>query len=239
MNGTVWIIGVVLVLITLLLATGWWRYVLTGYLIARVSPYEQVGTGAGRIHVIGDSTGYGTGARLASESVAGRLGADFPSYTITNDSSNGRRIEGAMGAVRDLDGQYDLILFQIGANDMLGGATAKQTVERMQSLVSAAQAHSAHIVIVTSGNIGGVPMFNQTEARRYTDTSRTYDELMKNLTQSMSNVSFVALFDEPEDDPFMAQPGFYTSIDGLHPTSAGYEIWYNKAKSAFDDVLNQ
>lgn len=55
----------------LLLTTGWWRYALTGYLIARVTPYEQVGTGGGSILVIGDSTGYKTGASRSSESVAG------------------------------------------------------------------------------------------------------------------------------------------------------------------------
>jgi hypothetical protein len=31
-------------------------------LIAKVSPYEQKGTGGTSLHVLGDSTGYGTGS---------------------------------------------------------------------------------------------------------------------------------------------------------------------------------
>jgi len=74
MNWIAWLLVGLGILSVLLLATGWWRYVLTGYLIARVAPYEQPGGGAGSILFIGDSTGYGTGASRSDESVAGQLG---------------------------------------------------------------------------------------------------------------------------------------------------------------------
>jgi lysophospholipase L1-like esterase len=243
MNWLVWALIGLGILAVLLLSTGWWRYSLTGYLIAQVSPYEQVGEGAGRIMFIGDSTGYGTGASRSSDSVAGLLGNDYEAYTITNNSVNGRKIIGAMEVLRDLDSdnQYDLLVFQIGANDMLADASAQDTVDRMKGLIEASLPYATNLVILTCGNIGGsmITMGRQEEAEQYTNTSRQYDELMIDLVNEYHNVSFVPLFDEPEDDPYLAEPKKYTSIDGLHPTSAGYNIWYQKAKPYFDAVLDQ
>ena len=123
MNWIVWVLVGIGLVITLLFATGWGRYILTGYLIVRVTPYEQLGGGAGRILVIGDSTGYGTGAAHATDSIAGRLGTDYSAYAITNDSVNGRQIIGAAKVVAGLpdNDRYDLVLLQIGANDLIAG----------------------------------------------------------------------------------------------------------------------
>jgi lysophospholipase L1-like esterase len=82
-----------------------------------------------------------------------------------------------------------------------------------------------------------ITMGRQEEAEQYTSTSRQYDELMIDLVKGYQNVSFVPLFDEPENDPYLAEPKKYTSIDGLHPTSAGYNIWYQKAKLYFAAML--
>lgn len=241
MTAPVWTIFGISILLVLLLATGWWRYVLTGYLIARVTPYEQPGGGAGSILFVGDSTGYGTGASRAADSVAGRLGDDYTWYTITNDSSNGRKIAGAQEVIDGLgaDDQYNLIVFQIGANDMMGGTTATETVSQIQTLIESARPHTDNIVILTCGNLGGPAIFTGAEAEAFTQTSRLYDELMVTMTNQYQNVSFVPLFDEPEVDPFMLEKKKHTAIDGLHPTSAGYGIWYCKARPYFDAVLEQ
>jgi lysophospholipase L1-like esterase len=94
-------------------------------------------------------------------------------------------------------------------------------------------------VIITSGNVGGVPLFSGNEAKKLTNTSRVYDQLMIELAGEYQEISFVSLFDEPANDVFMQSPEIYTSIDGLHPTSAGYAVWYTKAKPYFAAVLEQ
>ena len=53
-------------------------------------PYEQKGSNTKSLLILGDSTGYGTGARCAKESIAGLMGATDPDIKITNISSNGR-----------------------------------------------------------------------------------------------------------------------------------------------------
>ena len=64
--------------------TNSWQFAKTIWLIATVTPYEQVGNGTTtqKILVLGDSTGYGTGAESGNKSIAGLLGADFPAYSI-------------------------------------------------------------------------------------------------------------------------------------------------------------
>jgi len=241
MNTTIWIISGIAILITLLLATGWWRYVLTGYLIARVTPYEQVGNDGGSILVIGDSTGYGTGAARSGESIAGRIGADYPSYSITNNSVNGRKIAGAMEVAQGLadSDRYDLIVLQIGANDLIAGVEADVVASDSQQLIEAVIPHTQKIIVISAGNIGATPLFAGDQAARYTDASRQFDQQMAILGQTYDDMDFVSLFDEPADDPFVEKPDIYTAIDGLHPTSAGYGIWYQKAKPYFTAALEQ
>ena len=241
MNWIVWLLIGFGLVTTLLLATGWWRYAASAYLVVRANPYEQTGTGGGSILVIGDSTGYGTGANRSSETVVGRLGADFPSYAISNDSVNGRKIAGAKDAVKSLpvDSHYDLIVFQIGANDMLAGVSAEETVGRMEDLLYAAKPYADKIVVLTSGNIGGVSRFSGEKAEKMRQISAEYDQSMQVLASEHQDVSFISLYDDPKDDPFVANPEIYTAIDGLHPTSAGYAIWYQKAKPIFVAALEK
>lgn len=241
MNWIIWTLIGIGILATLLFATGYWRYVLTGYLIARVTPYEQPGGGAGSILVLGDSTGYGTGASRASESIAGRLGNDYPGYSIKNNSVNGRKINEALDQARKLEesDRYDLVVLQIAANDMIAGRSASDTVADMKTLVDEVRDHAQSIVIISAGNIGATPRFTGEEAKEMTATSLQYTQMMLQYTSDQPNVAYVSLFDEPEDDPFVQEPGTYSSIDGLHPTSAGYAIWYQKAKPYFDVVLER
>jgi lysophospholipase L1-like esterase len=242
MNWILYIVGVILlVLAAVMTINGWWRYTLTGYLIARVTPYEQSGTGTGSILVIGDSTGYGTGASQSSESIAGRLGADFPAYSITNNSVNGRKIAGAREVAAGLleNTQYDLVVLQIGANDLIAGSDPGAVAAELQQLIEQVIPHTRKIVVLTSGNIGATPVFGGEQAQQLEDASRLFDWHMTTLGQTYDDMVFVSLFDEPADDPFVQKPDIYTAIDGLHPTSVGYGIWYQKAKPYFTAALEQ
>ena len=242
MNWIFYIVGaIVLVLSVVVTINGWWRYTLTGYLIARVTPYEQTGTGTGSILVIGDSTGYGTGTSRSGESIAGRLGADFPAYSITNNSINGRKVAGAREVAAGLleDTQYDLVVLQIGANDLIAGREAGEVAAELQQLIEQVIPHARKIIILTSGNVGATPVFAGEQAQQLEAASRLFDWHMTTLGQTYDDVAFVSLFDEPDNDIFVKKPDVYTSIDGLHPTSAGYEIWYQKAQPYFAAVLEQ
>ena len=209
------------------------RFVKTVFLIARVAPYEQAGDGAGKIQFFGDSTGYGTGATAGKYSIAGRLGADFPAYAIKNSSVNGRTVTELLEDTEEYADQSDLVVLQIGANDILQKRDLDVVFSDLEILIQRLAPLTQEIVLLTSGNVGGAQAFSGTESAELEALTRTYRERVTALAARTPNFTYVDLFDEPEDDPFVAQPERYTSMDGLHPSNDGYELWYEKAKPVF------
>jgi lysophospholipase L1-like esterase len=215
------------------------RFLKTLFLIARVTPYEQVGTGSGSIQFLGDSTGYGTGASNRKYTIAGRLGADYPGYSIKNHSVNGRTIGGLLADTADFSGQYDLIVLQIGANDILQERDISAVVSDLQVLLSRLAPHTKEIVMLTSGNIGTTPVFSGDRAAQYDTLTRAYRSKVVALAAKTPNFTYIDLFDEPENDPFVQNSGKYTAVDDLHPSNDGYGLWYRKAQSTFARVLTK
>lgn len=214
------------------------RYAKTVLLIAKVSPYEQPGGGAGSIYVIGDSTGYGTGASASEDSVVGRLGNAYTWYRIQNDSKNGRKIAGAVDALGSISEKQDVLILQIGANDLLAGTSVDTVVAEMKHLIELSRDKADQVVVITAGNIGAAPAFVDTNsASALTEASREYDAKLIALAHQYQNVAFVSLFDEPQDDPFVTNASELMSMDGLHPSSAGYQVWYEKSLPYFETIL--
>lgn len=227
MEGSL-IIGVLILFFSLIYH--FWTLPKTLLLISKVQPYEQAGNGARAILVIGDSTGYGTGARTKEESFAGMLGQLYPDYLIRNDSVNGRKIAGAEKALSVVTEHYDLIIFQIAANDLLAGRQVDEVVADMERLVSKALKHANAVLVLTSGNIGAAPRFSGERAERYRSVSIAYTEAMVALVKNWEQVQFVPLYEDPSFDMFVKEPLLYMANDGLHPSSEGYKIWFEKAK---------
>ena len=241
-NTTVWIgvVGAFLLMLGIVVfMSDTFRFAKTLFLIARVTPYEQSGAGAGTIQFLGDSTGYGTGASRAKYSVAGRLGADYPDYSISNRSVNGRTISELLTDTKDFSGQYDLIVLQIGGNDILQKRDTDVVLSDLNSLIQRLLPYTKEIVMLTSGNVGTAVAFKGAEAKEYDRLTRAYRSRVVGLADSTPRFTYIDLFDEPEDDLFAQDPDKYTSIDKLHPSNEGYEYWYQKAKSAFDSALEK
>jgi lysophospholipase L1-like esterase len=206
----------------------------TLWLIIRVSPYEQE-VGKPILLVLGDSTGYGTGAVKSNESVAGMLGQSF-SISIKNNSSNGRTIGGLLEEVKDLSGKYEVILLQIGANDILKHRDIKVVEDELRAVEQLLIKHTDNIVMMSSGNVGSSPKFSGEEAKEYENLTRKYREMFMRVANE-TKIEYVDLFVEPEDDPFLKNPEKYIAFDGLHPTSAGYEKWYVQLSKIITPIL--
>lgn len=214
------------------------RLLLTGYLITRVTPYEQAVAGAPTILVLGDSTGYGTGARRGVESVAGRLGADFPQYTIVNNSVNGRTIHELQRVAEGVEGEYALILLQIGGNDILRERGVVEVEEELRNVVATLTPHTEHLVMLSTGNVGGATALSVAEARQYEAITRDYRVMFARVAFSTA-LTYIDLFAEPANDPFVKNPERYLALDGLHPSSAGYELWYQSLRPTMQDLLEE
>ena len=210
--------------------TGMWRLAKTIWLIVEVRPYEQVGTGENpsSILVLGDSTGYGTGAGKKQFSIAGLMGAEYPQYAISNNSKNGRTIGQALVEIKTLpiEPPHKLLLLQIGGNDILQKRNVDVVRVELTSLYAEAKKRSEAVVMISSGNVGTAARYVGTkEAGEYERLTRQYREMFLDVASS-SEVTYVDLFKEPEFDVFLQEPKKYFAIDGLHPSAAGYAQWY-------------
>ena len=209
----------------------------TLFLIAKVTPYEQKGDGTKSLLVLGDSTGYGTGASTQKNSVAGLIGTDYPSLTITNKSVNGRTIGELRKDIETLEGQYDVILLQIGANDILQKKPLDSSLTDLNAVLDILEKRASKIVMISSGNVGGAVRFKDEEAQAYEQQSILFKEAFLNVNTERPSFTYVDLYVAPEKDPFVLEPEIYTANDGLHPSDAGYREWYKKLKPALDAAL--
>lgn len=232
---------VVLALALLMWFTGALRTLKTIWLIVEVKPYEQVGVSENpkTILVLGDSTGYGTGAGVGKYSIVGLIGTDYPEYSITNNSKNGRTIGEALLEIKKLptEPKHELLLLQIGGNDILQKRDVDVVRRELTQLYIEAKKRSTHVVMISSGNVGTAAAFTGTKkAGEYERLSRQFRQMFIEVVAE-SGVMYVDLFEEPEADVFLAEPKKYLAIDGLHPSKEGYAYWYKTLKPTVQEVL--
>lgn len=220
-----------------LIFPGWLRLSKTLWLIWRVDPYERVLPDAPTILVLGDSTAYGTGAGTSTFSIAGRLGVDFPQYTILNWSKNGRTINGLRDALPE-NGDYEMVLLQIGGNDILRQRDVAVVEEELREIVATLSPQTEHLVMMCCGNVGGAAAFSGERAATYEALTREYRDMFKRVAAE-TKLQYVDLFLEPEDDVIAQQPDRYLASDGLHPSDEGYGLWYSSLYEQVKSLLRQ
>ncbi len=194
-------------------------------------PYERV-SGSPAVLVVGDSTGFGTGASAPEESVAGRLGAFMPTVALENRSKNGMKIGGALTVMKSLaeDVRYELILLQIGGNDVMYFSAREAARAQLRALFAEAAKHSDRVFFMSSGDVGNAPAFGPLLS--FVMSARTLDFRDMFMEEALrADVQYVDLYEEREKDPFVREPWVYHSADGLHPSSAGYGLWFEKLKA--------
>jgi len=217
------------------------RLLKTMYLIARITPYEQTVPQGPVILVLGDSTGYGTGADDNSKTIAGRIGSDFPNYTVINISKNGRTIEELRRAMEEkIDvPKAKLILLQIGGNDILQKHDVATVKAHLVVVFGVTKQKGDQVVMISSGNVGtAVPYAKTPQGDEYEAISRTFREMFI-TTAKEAGVEYIDLFHEPEDDVFYLEPEIYLAIDGLHPSNAGYGVWYESLRPVLKTSLGK
>ena len=208
----------------------------TIYLIAKVSPYEQTVPRAASILVLGDSTGYGTGARSAKDSIAGLIGKDYPGYSLKNNSKNGRTIGELVPVAQNLKNNYKLILLQIGGNDILQKRDVAEVEFELRNIVAELLKHTQYVVMISSGNVGGAAAFSDAKAQEYEKITRSFRSMFLRVAQDTA-IAYVDLFLEPKDDVISNNPKVFLAIDGLHPSSEGYAFWYQSLKPILKNIL--
>lgn len=182
-----------------------------------------------RILVAGDSTAVGTGAHDPKDSIAGRVGTLFADAHIENIGVNGLKTSGLREKLAQLPEEetYDLVLLQIGGNDILR-FTPRPTLRReLSGALEEAKKRGRRVILMSTGNVGLAPAFPFFLSHMYSYRTRA---VRTTLTEeaAQAGVTYVDLFEERETDPFGKDPDTFYSRDGLHPSGAGYGLWFKK-----------
>ncbi len=184
-----------------------------------------------RILVVGDSTAYGTGSDSPTTTTAGRLGEMYPQASVTNLAVNGLKIEGLLAIFEkiDLKTHYDIVLIQIGANDIIRLTSIDRIHEGIKKVLERAQKFGGKVILLHSGNVGEAPFFPW--YLRPILSSRSL-EVRDIYTSEVGNYSaeYVDLINSPVAKLLRDDIKKYYSNDMLHLTGDGYGLWFNEIK---------
>lgn len=200
---------------------------------SRTTAYEQRRADPSmRILVAGDSTGVGTGAERSEDSIAGRIGNDIPEADITNISENGLMLAGLRKHLTELPDEvrYDLILLQIGANDVVGIGSLAYVEQELQTVLDEAEAHADQIIVMTAGNIGLSPVFRWPSSRYISHRTRIVREIFLQEASERSSVTYIDLYKPAGEEVFNTDVPRYYAADRFHPSGEGYGVWYGSVQ---------
>ena len=204
----------------------------SGELVAKSVPFQHLVTHAHpRILILGDSTAVGTGVDDPRLSIAGRFSTEFPDAEVRNLGINGLRTpELARDFPSFPERSFDIVLLQIGANDILRGTPLPEFSRSLEIVFGRARVIGTHVIALHSGNIGLAPLFVWPLNVYFRTRTLRYREIYRQIAQE-KGVLYVDLFHEAADDPFADHERFY-SADLLHLSGEGYRVWYEDVRAA-------
>lgn len=177
------------------------------------------------IVVAGDSTAFGVGA-LPAESTAGRIAAAFPDARVVNVARSGARIGHVVGQLKGLDiDSADLILIHACANDVIEFRALRRFESDLRAAIAEAQRIGRHVVLMPGHNFSVAPFFLRALSCIITWHAVRLHAVAERVTAE-TGVTFVDLFRDPNEDPFVQEPQRYYCPDGLHPSGEGYALWF-------------
>ena len=201
--------------------------------------YTQIGEPHGPTFLIaGDSTGAGVGAENPTYSVAGRLGQDIPQARIENISVSGSTLGEVRMNLESVHMHYDLILLQVGANNVVGFTALSRVRDDARALLTLAKTKADSLVWMSSGDVGLSPLFPWPLSELWRYRSRVARDIFLEEA-SRAGVIYVDLYRPKADEPFLKDVPKYFAHDQFHPSGEGYALWYAELKQAANPVLSR
>lgn len=205
-----------------------WRLMTASDLVKASSPYTaHPAQPERRILVVGDSTAVGTGAARPEESLAGRIGAAHPRWQIDNLAANGAKFEDVQTQLERASTGYDLVLVLAGGNDVIRLTSEQQLHSHMEQVIRTAKAHGKQVVLMPCGNVGHAPLFIPPVSWFMDSRSKRLHATAQTVALD-SGVRYIRLLKPRALDPFVQRSDELNAADGLHPSSAGYQQWYEE-----------
>lgn len=190
------------------------------------------------IVIAGDSTAFGVGA-LPEHSTAGRLAAAFPHARVINVAKSGACVGHVFAqlahAVETLArcgcARVDVVLIHACANDVIEFRPVDAFEADLRAAIAMARQLSDHVVLMPGQNFSVAPFFLRGLSHIVTRHAVKLHAVVERVTAELG-VTFVDLFRDPSEDPFVKEPRRYYCADGLHPSGEGYGIWFTALMGA-------
>lgn len=188
-----------------------------------------------RILVAGDSTAIGVGAKHPNESIAGRLGKQFPEADITNLGKSGAKLKDLLPLLRGLDHHYDLIVLQVGANDITHFTSFASIKQALTDILTLSQSISSKTIILSAGNVGKAPMFRWPLSMIFSYRTRAIRDIFMEEIAKSKTAAYVDLYTKLANDPRAKDVKQYYASDQFHLSSYAYAIWYSYIEEKLND----
>lgn len=219
----------VAVLVVVLATSGCavWRIGQARELAQRSEPLQHTPVDATRrLLIVGDSTGVGTGASAPQASLAGLLARAYPRLQIDNRARDGATFADVIGQLEAVTGRYDLVLVQAGGNDVIRLRSMDRVRADIDRVAALARGRADLVLLMPAGNVGNAPFFFPPVSWLMSSRARSMHGFVREAT-ARHEAMYVNLFKEKADDPFAQRPEL-NAADGLHPSDAGYRVWFDE-----------
>lgn len=195
--------------------------------LARASvPFQNTPPGAQRsLLVVGDSTGAGTGASSPQTSLPGLIAADNPGLRIVNHARVGAKFRDVQQQLAGA-GNFDAVLIMAGGNDVLRLTGADDLRADVLAAARNAREHAPTVILLPPGNVGNAPFFFAPWSWLMRSRAQGLHAAVREVAAQTGAV-YVNLYKDRADDPFAQEPKRFNAEDGLHPSDAGYRLWYS------------
>jgi len=212
-----------------------WRIKQSAELARQSEPYQASPPGAtATLLMVGDSTAVGTGASSPATSLAGLIAGDHAQLKIANRARDGARFADIARQLETAGSErFDVILMLGGGNDVIRFTRDEALAYEVERAVALAHSRAGLVVVMPSGNVGSAPFFFPPWSWLMTARSRSLHRTVRDAAASHGAL-YVNLFKEKADDPFARRPDELNAKDGLHPSDAGYRLWYDELKAQAD-----
>jgi len=176
--------------------------------------------------IVGDSTALGTGASTPQASLAGRIAAQYPRLRVRNLARAGARFADIAGQLHDA-GRHDLILVAGGANDVMRFTPRRRLAQDIDLTLHRAASQAQRVILVPAPNVGNAPFFPRPLSWLLSHRARLLHRLAR-ASAGTVGAAYVDLYREQAADPFARDPQRLIAADCLHPSDAGYGVWFDE-----------
>lgn len=183
---------------------------------------------------MGDSTAVGIGASRPELSVTGRFAARFPKMDITNNGVSGYKLED-LDNIMPENQSYDLLVLQIGANDILRFTRLSKAKHHLSNILKKAKTCSSQVVIIHSGNIGAGPLFPWPLKLIYDWRTRRFCRLYKRQAEQ-DGVVYVDIYRDLKSALAVERQQSTYGVDLFHPGDLGYKYWFKNIIKAINST---